>query len=54
MNATVTSITNPAAGTITTVTVIHHYHYGWLVLAILAMAFLCAGLRALFWNKDSN
>ena len=54
MNTTVIATTNPATGTITTITVIHHYHYGWLILAIVAMALVCAGLRALFWNKNSN
>jgi hypothetical protein len=54
MNTTVMTTTNSVTGVITTTTVIHHYHYGWLVLAILAMALVCAGLRAIFWNKDSN
>jgi endoglucanase Acf2 len=54
MNTTVIAATNPATGTITTTTIIHHFHYGWLILAVLAMALICSGLRAIFWNKDSN
>lgn len=54
MNTTVTATTNPATGTITQTVVIHHFHYGLLVLAILATALICVGLRAIFWNKNSN
>ncbi|MGO9244517.1 MAG: hypothetical protein ACLPT4_10340 [Verrucomicrobiia bacterium] len=54
MNTTVIATTNPATGTITTTTVIHHFHYWLFILAILAVALVCSGLRALFWNKDSN
>lgn len=56
MNTTVTVTTNPATGVITRTTIIHHvhFHYGWLLLAILAMALICSGLRLIFWNKDSN
>jgi endoglucanase Acf2 len=56
MNTTVIATTNPATGTITTITIVHqhHFHYGWFVLAVLAVALICSGLRALFWNKDSN
>ncbi|MGD1018195.1 MAG: hypothetical protein ABSA12_02635 [Verrucomicrobiia bacterium] len=56
MNTTVIATTNPATGTITTTTIIHHshFHYGWLLLALLATALISSGLRALFWNKDSN
>ncbi|HVM62810.1 MAG TPA: hypothetical protein VMV72_18260 [Verrucomicrobiae bacterium] len=54
MNATVISSTNPVTGTISRTTIIHHFHYGWFLLALLATALICAGLRALFWQKDSN
>jgi tellurite resistance protein TehA-like permease len=56
MNTTVIATTNPATGTITQTTIIHHFHfhYGWFVLAILATALICSGLRAIFRNKDSN
>jgi hypothetical protein len=54
MNTTVITTTNPATGAITTTTVIHHFHYWLFILAILAVALICSGLRALFWNKDSN
>jgi hypothetical protein len=54
MNTTVITTTNPATGTITTTTIIHHFHYWLFILAILAVALICSGLRALFWNKDSN
>ncbi len=56
MGPTVTSTTNPATGVITTTTILHpnHFHYGWLLLALLALALICSGLRAIFWNKNSN
>jgi len=54
MTTTVIATTNPATGTITETTIIHHSHYGWLILAIAAVALISWGLRALFWNKDSN
>ena len=54
MNTTVIATTNPATGIITQTTIIHHFHYGLLLLAILATALICAGLRAVFWNKNSN
>jgi len=56
MNTTVIIDTNPVTGTITTTTIIHHdnFHYGWLLLALLALALIGSGLRAMFWTKDSN
>jgi hypothetical protein len=50
------SITNPATGAITRITVIHHVHFHWglFLLAIVATALIVAGLRMLFWTKDSN
>ena len=54
MNTTVTITTNPATGIIIKTTVIHHYHYGWLILAVLALALISSGLRSIFWNKNSN
>jgi len=56
MDTTTISTTNPANGTITTITVIHHhhFHYWWFVLAIIAVALICSGLRMIFWSKDSN
>ena len=56
MGPTVISTTNPATGVITTTTILHpnHFHYGWLLLALLALALICSGLRAIFWNKNSN
>jgi len=54
MYTTVTVATNPATGAITHMTVVHQFHYGLLIMAILATALICVGLRAVFWNKDSN
>ncbi len=59
MNPTVISTTNPATGVITTTTIIshspaQHFHYGWLALALLALALICSGLRGIFWHKNSN
>ncbi|HTS17303.1 MAG TPA: hypothetical protein VMP11_07010 [Verrucomicrobiae bacterium] len=54
MNATIITTTNPATGAISRTTVIHHFHVGLFLLAILATALICAGLRMIFWNKDSN
>ncbi len=56
MNTTVIATTNSVTGTITQTIIIHqhHFHYGWLLLALLALALISSGLRALFWNKDSN
>jgi hypothetical protein len=56
MGPTVTTATNPATGVITTTTIMHpdHFHYGLLALALLALALICSGLRAIFWNKNSN
>jgi hypothetical protein len=56
MNPIVISTTNSTTGIITTTTVIphNHFHYGWLLLAILALALICSGLRGIFWNRDSN
>jgi hypothetical protein len=55
MNTT-TTITNNASGEITRITIIHHdyFNYRWLILAILASAFLAWVLRKIFWGKDSN
>jgi hypothetical protein len=56
MNTTVISTTNPATGIITRTTIIHHhqFHYWLFVLAILAIALICSGLRSIFWSKNSN
>jgi len=56
MSPTVISTTNPATGVITTTTIISHshFHYGPLLLALLALALICSGLRGIFWNKNSN
>ena len=54
MNTTVTATTNPVTGAITQTTIIHQFHYGLLLLSILATALICVGLRAIFWDKDSN
>jgi len=54
MNTTVLPTTNPAIRTITETTIIHHSHYRWVILAILALALISWGLRAIFWNKYSN
>ena len=50
------SITNAATGAITQVTVIQHsrFHTGLFLLAMVALALIIAGLRMLFWSKDSN
>ncbi len=49
-------ITNAATGAITRITVIHHVHFhpGLFLLAMVATALIVAGLRMLFWTKDSN
>jgi len=51
-------ITNPNTGAITIVTktmiVQSHFHYGLLALAIVAAGLIAAGLRMLFWQKNSN
>jgi len=54
MNTTVTVTTNPVTGIITRTTIVHHFHYGWLILTIIAVALICSGLRIIFWNKNSN
>jgi hypothetical protein len=56
MNPTVVSVTNYATGVITTTTIISHnqFHYGWLLLAFLALVLICSGLRGIFWTKNSN
>ena len=50
MNTTVITTTNPATGTITQTTIIHHYQFGWLILALIGVALICSGLRAIFWK----
>jgi hypothetical protein len=54
MNSTVT--TEETNGVITRITVIHHdfFNYRWLLVALVATAFLAWGLRKMFWQKDSN
>jgi hypothetical protein len=59
VTTTVTTNTNPDTGAITMITktavVSHaHFHYGLLLLAIIASALIACGLRMLFWSKDSN
>jgi hypothetical protein len=56
MNTTVIATTNAATGAITRITIVHqhHFHYGLLILALLAVAMICWGLRLIFWNKNSN
>jgi len=55
----VTTNTNADTGAITMITrttiISHtHFHYGLLLLAILASALIACGLRMLFWSKHSN
>jgi hypothetical protein len=56
MTPTVITTTNSATGVITTTTIISHphFHYGPLLLALVALALIGSGLRAIFWNKSSN
>jgi hypothetical protein len=53
----VTTNRNADTGAITMITrttvISHtHFHYGLLLLAILASALIACGLRMLFWRKD--
>jgi hypothetical protein len=51
-----TTVLTNANGTITRITVIHEhsFRYGWLAVAFIVLALLAWGLRAIFWNSDSN
>lgn len=51
-----TNITNITNGVITRITVVHQSHFspGLLILALVAVALIVYGLRALFWSKDAK